>query len=81
MTQPNQSEGQSSYQINENDLNSSNHPLFLLQNDHPGLILISKRLSGFENYGVWRRSMMIALNAKNKLKMITGEYQKPLDDA
>ena len=59
------------------DLNSPNHPLYLHPNDHPGLILISKKLTGSENYSTWKRSMMIALNAKNKLKMVTGEYQEP----
>ncbi|GKD67089.1 hypothetical protein Tco_1309197 [Tanacetum coccineum] len=32
------------------DTNSSNHLLFLHQNDHPGLILISKKLIGSDNY-------------------------------
>ena len=61
------------------DTTSINHPLFLHQNDHPGLILISKKLLGSENYSSWRRSMTIALNAKNKLKIITKEYPEPPD--
>lgn len=61
----------------EDDTNSSNHPLFLHQNDNPGLIRISKKLTGSENYSTWRRSMMIALNAKNKLKIITKEFEEP----
>lgn len=67
--------------LDENDPNSPNHPLFLHQNDHPGLILISKRLTGSDNYGQWKRSMMIALNAKNKLKIVTGEYGEPNTDS
>jgi hypothetical protein len=59
------------------DTNSVNHPLFLHQNDHPGLILISKKLLGSKNYSSWRRSMTIALNAKNKLKIITKAYPEP----
>ena len=59
------------------DPNSPNHPLCLHPNDHPGLILISKKLTGSDNYSTWKRSMMIALNAKNKLKLVTGEYQEP----
>ncbi|GJT31278.1 cysteine-rich receptor-like protein kinase 8 [Tanacetum coccineum] len=59
--------------------NSPNHPLFLHQNDHPGLILISKKLLRSENYSSWRRSMKIALNAKNKLKIITKQYPEPND--
>ncbi|GJT48235.1 cysteine-rich receptor-like protein kinase 8, partial [Tanacetum coccineum] len=41
------------------------------------LILISKKLTGSDNYGSWKRSMMIALNAKNKLKIVLGEYNEP----
>ncbi|GKF10657.1 cysteine-rich receptor-like protein kinase 8 [Tanacetum coccineum] len=61
----------------DDDLSSPNHPLYLHQNDHPGLVLISKKPTGSDNYGSWKRSMMIALNAKNKLKIVTGEYNKP----
>ncbi|XP_071712615.1 uncharacterized protein [Rutidosis leptorrhynchoides] len=64
-------------EINSNYTNSSNHPLFLHQNDNLGLILISKKLIGSENYSSWKRSMMIALNAKNKLKIVTKEYREP----
>nr|GEV07763.1 hypothetical protein [Tanacetum cinerariifolium] len=49
---------------------NSDHPLFLHQTDHPGLILISKKLNGSDNYGSWKRSMVIALNAKNKMKFM-----------
>ncbi|GKA36964.1 cysteine-rich receptor-like protein kinase 8 [Tanacetum coccineum] len=63
--------------ISDDDPNSPNHPLFLHQNDHPSLILISKKLTGSDKYGSWKRSMMIALNDKNKLKLVTGEYEEP----
>ncbi|GKD31414.1 cysteine-rich receptor-like protein kinase 8, partial [Tanacetum coccineum] len=53
------------------------HPLYLYQTDHPGLILISKKLTGSDNYRSWRRSMMIALNAKNKYRIAIGEYPEP----
>nr|GEU72063.1 putative ribonuclease H-like domain-containing protein [Tanacetum cinerariifolium] len=56
---------------------TSDHPLYLYQTDHPRLILISKKLSGSNNYSSWKRSMMIALNAKNKMKMINGEFLEP----
>jgi hypothetical protein len=65
----------------DNDTNSPNHPLFLHQNDHPGLILISKKLTGSDNYGQWKRSMLIALNANNKLKIVTGDYGEPDADS
>ncbi|GKA55658.1 retrovirus-related pol polyprotein from transposon TNT 1-94 [Tanacetum coccineum] len=51
-------------QIPTIDINSPNHPLYLHPNDHLGLILISKKLTGLENYSSWKRSMMIALMPK-----------------
>ncbi|GJT63800.1 cysteine-rich receptor-like protein kinase 8 [Tanacetum coccineum] len=62
---------------NTEDINSPHHPLFFHPNDHPGLLLISKKLLGSENYGTLRRSLLIALSAKNKLKLINGEYEEP----
>nr|GEU32354.1 reverse transcriptase domain-containing protein [Tanacetum cinerariifolium] len=62
---------------NADDINSIHHPLYFHHNDHPGLILISKKLTGSENYSTWKRSMMIALNARNKLKLVNGEYEEP----
>ncbi|XP_071687858.1 uncharacterized protein [Rutidosis leptorrhynchoides] len=67
--------------ITAEDTNSPNNPLFLHQHDHPGLILISKKLTGSENYSNWRRSMTIALNAKNKLQIVTGDYTEPSEDS
>ncbi|GJT26796.1 cysteine-rich receptor-like protein kinase 8 [Tanacetum coccineum] len=60
-----------------NDQITSKHPLFLLHTDHPGLILISKKLTGSDNYSTWRRSMVIALNAKNKMKIVNGDFAEP----
>ncbi|GJZ62667.1 cysteine-rich receptor-like protein kinase 8 [Tanacetum coccineum] len=62
---------------NDNDEISSNHPLYLHQTDHPGLLLISKKLTGSDNYSSWKRSIMIALNAKNKMKLVNGEFPEP----
>ncbi|GKG30804.1 cysteine-rich receptor-like protein kinase 8 [Tanacetum coccineum] len=53
---------------------------YLHQTDHPGLILISKKLSVSDNYSSWKGSMMIALNAKNKMKIINVEFPKPSSD-
>lgn len=57
------------------------HPLFLHQTDHPGLLLISKKLTGSDNYSSWKRSMVIALNAKNKMKIVNGEFPEPSTEA
>nr|XP_043611724.1 uncharacterized protein LOC122583377 [Erigeron canadensis] len=59
------------------DVESVHHPLYLHQTDHPGLILIAKKLTGSENFSSWKRSMLIALSAKNKIKIVTGEYKEP----
>ncbi|GJU30623.1 cysteine-rich receptor-like protein kinase 8 [Tanacetum coccineum] len=76
MVNPTQNTNTNSSPIND-DPNSPNHPLFLHQHDHPGLILISKKLTGSDNYESWKRSIMIALNAKNKLKLVTSEFEEP----
>ncbi|GJU25541.1 cysteine-rich receptor-like protein kinase 8 [Tanacetum coccineum] len=62
---------------NTEDINSPHHPLFFHLNDHPGLLLILKKLLGSENYETWWRSLLIALSAKNKLKLINGDYEEP----
>ncbi|GKA56794.1 cysteine-rich receptor-like protein kinase 8, partial [Tanacetum coccineum] len=64
-----------------NDEINSNHPIYLHQTDHLGLILISKKLTGSDNYSSWKRSLMIALNAKNKMKIVTGEFVEPRMDS
>ncbi|PWA85644.1 reverse transcriptase, RNA-dependent DNA polymerase, Gag-polypeptide of LTR copia-type [Artemisia annua] len=66
--------------LGDEDVNSPHHPLYLHPQDHLGLILISKKLTGLENYGSWKRSMVIA-NAKNKMKLITGEFVEPRMDS
>lgn len=58
-------------------MDSNNHPLFLHNNNHPGMVLIAKKLTGTENFGPWKRSMQIALNAKNKLVIVNGTFPKP----
>lgn len=56
------------------------HPLYLNLNDNPGMHLITIVLKG-ENYNQWKRQMMIALSAKTKLGMVTGQYAKPTDSS
>ncbi|GKA02635.1 cysteine-rich receptor-like protein kinase 8 [Tanacetum coccineum] len=65
----------------QDDINSPHHPLYFHPNDHPGLLLIAKKLNGSDNYGTWKRSMLIALSDKNKLKLINGEYDEPTVDS
>ncbi|GJW59835.1 cysteine-rich receptor-like protein kinase 8, partial [Tanacetum coccineum] len=81
MTNSTNSPPSSQSNTNIYDINSIHHPLYFHQNDHPGLVLISKKLTGSENYITWRRSMMIALNARNKLKLINGDFEEPLSNS
>ena len=53
-----------------------NDPLYLHPSDHPGLVLVSQIFDG-KNFGEWRRSVKIALSAKNKSGFITGAVEKP----
>ncbi|XP_075087876.1 uncharacterized protein LOC142169849 [Nicotiana tabacum] len=43
------------------------HPLFLHPSDTPSSVLIPIQLTGSENYGLWRRTIRIALQVKRKL--------------
>ena len=57
-------------------LDESASPFFLHHSDHPGLVLVSKKLTG-ENYTSWCRAMRISLSAKNKIGFITGKITEP----
>lgn len=64
-----------------NSVENNSHPLFFHNNDHPGLVLIAKKLVGSENYAPWSRSMQVALNARNKFVIINGSFAQPDDDS
>lgn len=53
-----------------------NHPLHLQASNTPGVALIPMKLTGPENYGVWNRSMRLALLVKNKLRFVDGTCAK-----
>lgn len=53
-------------------------PYFLTLADNPGTILVPDLLNG-ENYAAWKRSMRMALNAKNKFVFVDGTLKKPSD--
>ncbi|XP_074346837.1 uncharacterized protein LOC141685642 [Apium graveolens] len=67
----------SSDNLDQVSVQSNLHPLFLQNIDHPGLVLIYKKLIGKENFGPWKRSISIALSAKNKLGIVNASYKKP----
>lgn len=62
---------------NENVVDNNSHPLYLHNNDHPGLLLIAKKLVVPENFTPWSRSIQIALNARNKFVIVNGVFEKP----
>lgn len=66
---------------NTQSIDNNTHPLYLHNNDQPGMILISKKLLGSENYASWKRSLRIALSAKNKLVIVTGAFPAPPEDS
>ncbi|KAM3205346.1 hypothetical protein P3L10_028756 [Capsicum annuum] len=53
-----------------------NHPLHLQASDSPGVALIPIKLTGLENYGIWSRSMLLALLVKSKLGFVDGTCAK-----
>ena len=57
------------------EIDSSN-PFFLHHADSPGAMIVSKQLNG-ENYNTWKREMMMALSAKNKLSFVDGTLPRP----
>ncbi|KAL8156075.1 hypothetical protein AgCh_001234 [Apium graveolens] len=66
---------------NVNCVENNLHPLYLHNNDHPGLVLIAKKLVGPDNYAPWSRSMQIVLNARNKYGIVNGSFEKPALDS
>ncbi|KAK9070135.1 hypothetical protein SSX86_010535 [Deinandra increscens subsp. villosa] len=59
---------------------SNSSPLYLHPSDHPGLILVSNQFNG-SGFGTWKRSMTIALSAKNKLGFVDGTIVAPTDES
>lgn len=56
------------------------HPFHVHPSDTPGSILILVKLTGSENYGLWCRSMGIALQEKRKLGFVNGTCKKEVFD-
>lgn len=58
----------------------SSHSLYLHPSDHPGQVLVSTSLTR-DNFNEWKRSMSLALSAKNKLGFVTGKYKTPCNSS
>lgn len=54
----------------------SSSPLYLHPSDHPGMVLVSQSFDG-HGFEAWKRSITIALSAKNKLVFVKGELDRP----
>lgn len=59
---------------------SPSHPLYLHPWDDPGAVLVSEPFNG-EGFDRWKRSILIALSARNKLGFIDGKMEKPSADS
>ncbi|CAA0830376.1 Unknown protein [Striga hermonthica] len=57
---------------------SHDDPMHLQSSDHPGLHLVSVQLNG-NNFLPWKRAILIALGAKNKLDFINGKITAPVE--
>ncbi|KAE8732296.1 hypothetical protein F3Y22_tig00002237pilonHSYRG01503 [Hibiscus syriacus] len=47
------------------------NPYYLHQSDNPGVVLVTQLLSN-DNFHSWKRLMVLALSAKNKLRFVDG---------
>nr|XP_017228665.1 PREDICTED: uncharacterized protein LOC108203964 [Daucus carota subsp. sativus] len=54
----------------------TSHPIYLHPSDHPGLNLVTIVLNG-DNFNEWKRSVTLALSAKNKLGFVNGRFKIP----
>ncbi|XP_015170076.1 uncharacterized protein [Solanum tuberosum] len=57
-----------------------NHPYHLHASDAPGMTIVNNPFDG-KGYQGWKRCVLIALSAKNKLGFITGAQPIPADDS
>uniref|UniRef100_A0A803P836 Retrotransposon Copia-like N-terminal domain-containing protein n=1 Tax=Cannabis sativa TaxID=3483 RepID=A0A803P836_CANSA len=69
--------GENSRSTNVNDLSN---PYYVSNGDNSGVVLVPKILTGSEKYNTWRRPMLIALVARNKVKFVYGRLPQPDDD-
>ncbi|XP_055814223.1 uncharacterized protein LOC129883625 [Solanum dulcamara] len=58
----------------------SSHLYYLHSSDFPGMNLVNFTFDG-KGYGGWRRSVLIALSAKNKIDFIDGTCKEPAIDS
>ncbi|KAL4347722.1 hypothetical protein GQ457_17G001430 [Hibiscus cannabinus] len=62
--------------LSNEQFNNGSNPYYLHQSDSPGMVLVSQPLAN-DNYNSWKRSMIMALSAKNKLGFVDGSIFAP----
>ncbi|KAL8103291.1 hypothetical protein AgCh_027738 [Apium graveolens] len=72
---PEHSNSQQSFN-NHHDSTPQDNPFYLQSSDSPGMKLVSDPFDG-SGFGNWKRSMTIALSARNKLGFVDGTLPKP----
>ena len=77
-TPPEKSHSKNSNASNNNFGMDPSNLYFVHHSDHPGHMLIPKKLNG-TNYPSWSKSMIHALTAKNKFGFINGAIEAPLE--
>ncbi|XP_019155160.1 PREDICTED: uncharacterized protein LOC109152032 [Ipomoea nil] len=60
-----------------NIIEDVDNPLYLNSTENANAILVSPLLTGSENYSSWSISMQVALEVKNKWKIVDGSISKP----
>jgi len=63
-------------EANNVEISNLSQSLFLHPSDNPNNILVNELLNG-RNYATWKKSMEIALIAKNKLGFVLGTTARP----
>ncbi|CAN7045248.1 unnamed protein product [Brassica oleracea var. botrytis] len=58
----------------------NSNPLYVHHADHAGIALVSEKLAGLGNFNTWRRSMLMALGARNKAVFVDGTFPELRDD-
>ena len=56
------------------------NPLYAHSSDYAGISLVSEKLAGLGNFNTWRRSMLMALGARNKAVFVNGTYPELAED-
>ena len=52
----------------------NSNPLYVHHADHAGIALVSEKLAGLGNFNTWRRSVLMALGARNKAVFVDGTF-------